>query len=110
MNKKAEFWKAHVVAIKREGVSTSAYAKRHALAVKSLYYWQRKLNGATSATAVANHGSAFMALRVIAPAPMAEATPAGCTLMLGAGMRLEMATLPTPEWLMALGRAAQGVR
>lgn len=51
-----------------------------------------------------------MALRVIAPAPMAEATPAGCTLMLGAGMRLEMATLPTPEWLAALGRAAQGVR
>lgn len=110
MNKKAEFWKVHVAAIKREGVSTSAYAKRHALAVKSLYYWQRKLNGATSAAAVANHASAFVAVRMDAPAFVAGQAPTGCTLLLGSGLRLEMATLPTPEWLAALGRAAQGAR
>jgi hypothetical protein len=110
MNKKAEFWRAHVVAVKREGVSTSAYAKRHALAVKSLYYWQRKLNGATCATAVASRASAFVALRMDAPVAVVGQAPAGCALLLGCGMRLEMAMLPTPEWLVALGRAAQGAR
>ncbi len=110
MNKKAEFWKAHVAAIKREGVSTSAYAKRHALAAKSLYRWQHKLKDATSATSAANRGSAFVALRMDAPAAVVGQAPAGCTLLLGSGLRLEMATLPTPEWLAALARAAQGAR
>lgn len=101
---------AHVAAIKREGVSTSAYAKRHALAVKSLYRWQRKLDDAAAVvTAKVNDGRAFVALRVAEPV-VVERREAGCTLMLGSGMRLEMTTLPTPEWLAALARATQGVR
>ena len=108
MNKKAEFWMMHVAAIKREGISTVTYAKRHTLAVKSLYRWQRKLNSATEVTAKVNDGGAFVALRVAEP--IVGHTLSGCTLMLGSGMRLEMATLPAPEWLAAFGHATQGVR
>ena len=107
MNKKTEFWIAHVAAIKREGISTNAYAKRHALAVKSLYYWQRKLDGAAAVTAKANDGGAFVALRVAEP--VIGHTASECTLMLCSGMRLEMTTLPAPEWLATFARATQGV-
>jgi hypothetical protein len=31
-----------------------------------------------------------------------------CTLVLSSGMRLELSTLPDPQWLAALGRSAQG--
>jgi len=111
MRNKTEFWKAHIAAIKREGVSTSAYAKRHALAVGSLHRWRRKLNGETSATAVAKpHSEAFVALRVAAPEPATKQVVSGCTLTLGLDLRLEMTTLPAPEWLVALSRAAQGER
>jgi hypothetical protein len=38
----AVFWAEHVAAIKREGVSASAYARQHGLSVAAVYYWQRK--------------------------------------------------------------------
>ena len=44
MKKKAEFWAAHVKAAKLVAMSASEYAKQHGLAVKSLYYWRRKLD------------------------------------------------------------------
>jgi hypothetical protein len=110
MNKSMEFWKAHIAAIKRERVSTIAYAKQHGLAVKSLYRWQRKLKGMASDAAAVNHAGAFVALRVDAPVAVVAPAPAGCTLLLGVGMRLEMTTLPPPEWLAALVRAVQGAR
>jgi len=110
MDKKTEFWMAHIAAIKREGISTSAYAKRHALAVKSLYRWQRKLKCATIVPASASHGGAFVALQVAAPEPVIERPLNGCTLILGASLRVEMPALPAPAWLAALSRSAQGER
>jgi len=102
------FWMAHLEAIKREAVSKTEYAKRHGLAVKRLYYWQRKLK-ATSAVAVgASRANAFIALRVEEPVRAQRLT--GCTLVLGSGIRMELSALPAPEWLAALGRAAQGAR
>jgi hypothetical protein len=97
---------AHVAAIKREGISTIEYAKQHALAAKSLYRWQRKLNATATVTASPSHGEAFVALRVANPVVGQPLTR--CTLMLGSSLRLEMATLPEPDWLAALVRAAQG--
>ena len=43
MNMGAEFWMAHVEAARQEAIPASEYARRHGLAVKSLYYWRRKL-------------------------------------------------------------------
>ncbi len=99
-----EFWVGHVAAAKREAISGSAYAKQHGISVAALYYWQRKLNETASAGQVGK----FVALRV-ADAGIAPQLTA-CTLMLGSDLRLEISALPTPEWLAALGRAAQGTR
>lgn len=108
MKQGAEFWSQHVAAAKHEAIPISAYAKRQGLSVPSLYYWHRKLSAVT-ATAVANKrdGGKFMALRV---ADAGRGTPpvGGCTLILASGLRLEMTSLPAPEWLAALGRATQG--
>lgn len=108
MKRKPEFWMVHVAALKGEGISASTYAKRHGLAVKSLYRWQRKLNATAGATASAGHGGAFVALRIAEP--IVSQTLPGCKLVLGSGMHLEMSALPAPDWLAALGRAAQGAR
>lgn len=67
-----------------------------------------QINGAAAVIAKANDGGAFVALRVAEP--VIGHTASECTLMLCSGMRLEMTTLPAPEWLAALGRATQGVR
>ncbi len=64
MNQDLAFWSKHMAAIKQEGISTSAYAKRHGLAAKSLYYWQRKARRAAAPTKVVGP-KAFVALRCV---------------------------------------------
>jgi transposase-like protein len=107
MKRTVEFWQTHVAAIEQEGISTHAYSKRHGLAVKSLYRWQRTLRVSTAAKSDAGNGNAFVAPRVDEAVAGRRALSA-CTLMLPSGLHLEMATLPAPEWLAALGRAIQG--
>lgn len=107
MKQGTAFWTAHVEAIKREATSTIGYAKRHGLAVKSLYRWQRKLKATAAASADAHQPAAFVALRIAEPLETPRTD--SCTLVLDAGLRLEMSALPAPEWLAALARAAQGV-
>ena len=113
MKNTRQFWSNHVEAIKSQGITTSAYARRHGISVAALYYWQRKLQLVavphSMALVVSKPKSKFVALRVSdAVAPMAQPSW-GCTLVLGGGMRLEMSALPDPQWLAAVGRANQGV-
>ena len=115
MKKAKHDWAGHVAAIKTQGISASAYARRHDLALSTLYYWQRKLQPASAGhakvkPAAANtHVDKFMALRVSTSAGEVARAPTGCTLVLTGGMRLEMTALPDPQWLAALGRCASGV-
>ena len=75
---------------------------------KTVYRWQRKLRVAQTATSCASNGTTFVALRVTEAEPGVARSPLTvCTLMLDPGVRLEMTTLPAPEWLAALGRAVQ---
>jgi transposase-like protein len=97
MKDRTEFWTAHVVAVKREAISASAYARQHDLSIAALYYWQSKLKS-NAGISVAGQESKFVALRV------AEQRPCPCTLVLPSGLHLEMSALPTPEWLAALSR------
>ena len=106
MKKGRAFWAAHIAAIEEEGVATSAYAKRHELALKSLYYWQRKVRLAAAAPIKPISPRAFVALRV--SEPVAAPGSMACVLVLACGMRLEMPVLPSPAWLAALSRSAQG--
>jgi hypothetical protein len=105
MNMGAEFWMAHVVAARQEAIPASEYAKRHGLAVKSLYYWRRKLQKSGKTDAPLSAGK-FVALH-IAPG---GSRPNNCALELPCGLCLEMSALPKPEWLAALVRAVPGVR
>lgn len=106
---KADFWQGHLAAVVREGISLSAYAKRHGISPKSLYYWHRKLKSAQGAMAVTvRPAGGFIALRV--SDSVSSQVSGRCALVLESGMRLEMATLPAPEWILALSRAQQGVR
>ena len=101
-----EFWAAHVEAVKFEAIPASEYARRHGLAVKSLYYWRRKLKALSKANTPVP-SSKFVALR-IAPG---EARQNNVTLELSSGgLCLEMSLLPQPEWLAALVRAVPGTR
>lgn len=104
MHKGSVFWLGHVAAIRREGISTNAYAKRHGIAVKRLYYWQGKAAAAASTGAI--EPNAFVALRV--GSTVGVLAPTNCAVVLISGVRLEMGNLPSPEWLAALDRATQG--
>lgn len=100
-----KFWSAHLEAAKHEGGPLSSYAKRHSVSVKGLYYWHKKLK-ATDERVESRQASKFVALRV--REAVGEPRACGCSLVLPSGMRLELPELPSPEWLVALGRAAQG--
>ena len=106
MKKDLQFWAGHVTAIKCEGIAVSAYAKRECLSLASLYYWRQKLSMAAPEAVAQKPASTFMQLRVSGPG--VGRSTAVCTLELAAGVRLEMAELPSPEWLANLARASQG--
>ncbi len=108
MKSTALFWQRNARAVERGTSSTSAYAKRHGLAVSTLYYWRAKLKATTPKVEATGLAAKFVALRVVDGAHMPRGNH--CTLILPVGMRLEMTALPAPEWLVALGHAAQGAR
>ena len=100
MNTGRTDWHSHVAALTREAASVRTYATQHGLSVSALYYWRQKLQAAP-AVAGPHEGGKFIALRVDEPV-----TGSGFyTVSLGSGVRLEMPTLPPPEWLAALARA-----
>ena len=115
MKKASLDWSGHVAAIKTQDISTSAYARRHDLALSTLYDWQRKLQPASAGhakvepVAATRHPGKFVALRVRDLGGDVARPTTGCTLVLTGGMRLEMAVLPDPQWLAALWRCTQGV-
>ena len=103
-----EFWTLYVEACRRDGGAASAYARQHGLTLASLYYWRRKLKLATAVgdgTSVPTNK--FVALRVVDAT--ARAATGACTLVLRSGLRLELAALPSPAWLLALEQAHAGV-
>lgn len=110
MDGDTEFWTSHVDACGREGTAASVYARQHGLTLTSLYYWRRKLKLATTVNDDGASGptSKFVALRVVdaaAGAPISQ-----CTLVLHSGLRLELAALPSPAWLLALDQVHAGAR
>lgn len=93
MSDRREFWSRHLAAIKREGITTKAYAEREGLSVGSLYQWRRELKGHAPHCA----GGGFVSVALEQP-PRTER----CVLRLSGGVALELAELPGPNWLAAL--------
>lgn len=115
MKNAQHYWSKHIAAIKFQGISASAYAKQHDLALATLYYWQRKLQSNSTAVGTTvepmtapRRPSKFIALTVGDPMRNVAQSHTPCTLVLAGGMRLEMSALPDPQWLAAVGRIAQG--
>ena len=110
-----QYWSDHVAAVKAQAITTRAYARQHGLALSTLYYWQHKLKltAATQANseqpAATGQRGKFVTLHVKTPDYAMRAAATNCTLVLGAGVRLEMLALPDPQWLTALARCAHGV-
>jgi hypothetical protein len=68
-----EFWAPHVAAMAQESVATAVYAKRHGLALHSLYYWRHKIKAAAmQACGSPERSSAFVALK---PSRTTDITP-----------------------------------
>ena len=112
-----QFWSEHLAAIQFQGVSASAYAKQHGLALASLYYWQRKLRAAAAAsgavstaatTATSKAPGQFITLSIGDRLGHGAHLAMPCTLVLAGGVQLQMSALPDPQWLLAVGRSAQG--
>jgi transposase len=107
-----EIWVGHVAALKSSRQSAVAYAAEHKLPLRNLYQWRRKLRLAQAGPRVArpvptdrSNAQQFVAVRV---APEVLNRSMGiCSLVLGSGLRLEMASLPDPDWLLALSRGAR---
>lgn len=105
-----EFWSTHLSAIDLAGVTTKAYAQEHGLSVSALYYWRGQLKQKALAREASGAMPQFMPVQVSGSTPSATfSRVAPCTLVLVPGVRLELAQLPSAEWLAALGRALQGV-
>ncbi|MET0268595.1 MAG: hypothetical protein ABW202_23625 [Duganella sp.] len=94
-------WQEHVAAIERDGWLVTEYARLHDLPVTSLYYWRSKLR-AMRAEPVGK----FLTVEM---EPVRPSASGACTLTLGS-LRLEMPSLPSPEWLAAVAGAVAGAR
>ena len=111
-----QYWSRHVAAVEAQAITTRAYAQRHGLVLSTLYYWQNKLKPTAAMqvhcepTGATAQPSKFVTLHVKAPDYAMRAMATNCTLVLGAGVRLEMTALPDPQWLTALARCTQGER
>ncbi|MCB2183769.1 MAG: hypothetical protein KQH63_17195 [Desulfobulbaceae bacterium] len=49
---KRRFWKAHIQAWEKSGLSQNDYCRRNKLKVKSFWYWKKKFTSKTAAGAV----------------------------------------------------------
>jgi transposase-like protein len=114
-----QYWVKHVTGLALEGGSVPAYARAHGISADCLYYWRRKLNKKSSqlpskAAGQLNPNNKFVSLRIAGATNVAQRiTPSdagNCTLRIGNAIRLDMAALPTPEWLASLALSTQGVR
>ena len=102
------WWQSHLDAIAREGIDTTAYAKREGLAVSNLYYWRRRLKAQQHDRPTEPHAQVVQAperlfVPVTVQAPVASM--AGYVLELGSELRLSLPALPSPQWLAQVRQA-----
>ena len=103
-HKDATWWRAHLVAIEREGISTKEYGRREGLPVAQLYAWRKRIKEQGRRVAAKSlPQTQFVALQVApASAQVSPSLPSACTLITTGGVRLELPELPNPQWLAEL--------
>ena len=105
MDKGKEFWRKHVEASGPKGARVAEYAQAHGLKLSTLRWWRSQLLR-DEVAAVARPDSRFVAVRVT-PSVAPTAAPEAVTVRIGGQVRLELACLPSPQWLAMLAQAAQ---
>ena len=100
MRRGTDYWSGHLATIEAEGITTRAYAEREGLAVGSLYEWRRRLKTDLETPTRLQRSGCFVPVRI-----RQASESMGCTLVIGAGTRLELSQLPSPDWLAALAAA-----
>ena len=103
---RADFWARHLSAIDAEGVTTKAYAEREGLAVAALYKWRRRLKAGRRPNRASAVSSGFVPVTI--QTSQAAAAERACCVRIGEDLRLELAQLPSAEWLAALAAAVVG--
>ena len=113
MDKGKEFWRKHVEASGPKGARVAEYAQAHGLKLSTLRWWRSQLLR-DDVAAVARPDSRFVAVRVtpsvvpsVAPSVAPTAAPEAVTVRIGGQVRIELACLPSPQWLAMLAQAAQ---
>jgi hypothetical protein len=104
-SKGVQFWTEHLAGVEREGLSLITYAGKHGLRIKTLYHWSSKLKRA-GGVKPAPTDSQFVALRV-SQAPRVK-SELGCVLVVNSTLRLELQSLPSTQWLVALTQSLRG--
>jgi hypothetical protein len=94
-------WQEHVAAIERDGWLVSEYARLHDLPVTSLYYWRSKLRAMRTEPT-----GKFLTVEMESAQPLVG----GSYMLTLGGLRLEMPSLPSAEWLAAVAGGVAGVR
>jgi hypothetical protein len=105
------WWESHLNAIAREGITVKAYARREGLDESSLYYWRRRIRTQTQgpqqpvidrSSVDAPSSRRFVSVAVNATH---DATGARHVLILDSSLRLELSSLPNPQWLAQVSQA-----
>lgn len=105
------WWESHLNAIDCEGISVKAYARREGIDESSLYYWRRRIRiqtqGLQQSAIHSSNLSALSSKRFVSLVVDADlqARRAHHTLILGSGLRLELSSLPNPQWLAQVSQA-----
>ena len=99
MTERAAYWLGHLAAIEREGITTRAYAAREGLSVGALYQWRRALKSRMLATASPVPPSGGFVAVTVPTVSGATRDAVVCRLRLGAGVTLELTSLPSAAWL-----------
>ena len=105
MDKGKEFWRKHVEASGPKGARVAEYAQAHGLKLSTLRWWRSQLLR-DEVAAVARPDSRFVAVRVT-PSVTSTVAPEAVTVRIGDQVRIELACLPSPQWLAMLAQAAQ---
>ena len=109
MDKGKEFWRKHVEASGPKGARVAEYAQAHGLKLSTLRWWRSQLLR-DEVAAVGRPDSRFVAVRVtpsVVPSVTSPVAPEAVTVRIGGQVRIELACLPSPQWLAMLARATQ---
>lgn len=93
LTQKQQFWKTHLDAAARSGLSIADYAKANQLRPQTLYQWRSTLKGRSVTASTQTQFTQVVSSTTVSGSPL--------TIVLG-DATLRFDRLPDPDWLSAL--------